>query len=133
MLVSCRLRRGLADWRDARTPGHLTATSHRTPPPAGHQPHSLRHSLVASSSGRHPDYLDTASKKVEVAPRPTIEDDVRYRRVDDSELHAFQARLAFAQQLSRGEGGMRLAEAALQVAAEDDAIGKQAIGRCAGP
>lgn len=46
------------------------------------------------------------------------------RREDMSEQHAREARMAFLQCLSRGEGALDLAEAALQVAAEDDALGE---------
>lgn len=44
-------------------------------------------------------------------------------RLDFSEQLAAEARLAFARNVARGEAGINLAEAALQVAAEDDAIG----------
>lgn len=40
-----------------------------------------------------------------------------------SAAHRLAARRAFAAQLSRGEAGIRLATAALLMAAEDDAIG----------
>lgn len=40
-----------------------------------------------------------------------------------SSLHAYTARWRFAHNIAQGEAGMRLAEAALLVAAEDDAIG----------
>ena len=39
-----------------------------------------------------------------------------------SEVHAWRARRAFAENVARGESGINLAEAALQVAAEDDAL-----------
>jgi hypothetical protein len=39
-----------------------------------------------------------------------------------SDVHAWRARRAFAQNVARGESGINLAEAALQVAAEDDAL-----------
>jgi hypothetical protein len=45
------------------------------------------------------------------------------RRTDHSERLAAEARLAFAANVARGEAGVDLAEAALQIAAEDDAIG----------
>ncbi|CAL8467605.1 g7143 [Coccomyxa elongata] len=54
--------------------------------------------------------------------RIIVEDDPRYRRVDMSEIFAWQARRAFVINVARGESGINLAEAALQVAAEDDAI-----------
>lgn len=44
-------------------------------------------------------------------------------RADLSEVHALQARKQFAENISRGEAGIRLGEAALLAAAEDDAIG----------
>ncbi|KAK9806023.1 hypothetical protein WJX73_006325 [Symbiochloris irregularis] len=56
------------------------------------------------------------------AQRSIPEDDPRYRRVDMAETHAWQARQAFTRNIARGDGGMELAEACLQVAAEDDAI-----------
>lgn len=39
-----------------------------------------------------------------------------------SEIHVFEARRAFAQNVSRGEASVDVALAALQIAAEDDAI-----------
>jgi hypothetical protein len=50
------------------------------------------------------------------------EKDPRYQRLDDSEEHALQSRAAFLATLSRGESGVDLAEAALHIAAEDDAL-----------
>jgi hypothetical protein len=43
-------------------------------------------------------------------------------RIDMSETHAYEARREFLQNISAGESSMDLAVAALQVAAEDDAI-----------
>ncbi len=43
-------------------------------------------------------------------------------RVDHSEVHAFDARRAFLLNISQGESALSVAEAALQIAAEDDAI-----------
>ena len=37
-------------------------------------------------------------------------------------MHAFEARRAFVQNIARGESAISVAEAALQIAAEDDAI-----------
>ncbi|KAK9909325.1 hypothetical protein WJX75_000539 [Coccomyxa subellipsoidea] len=51
-----------------------------------------------------------------------VEDDPRYRRVDMSEINAWKARRAFVTNVACGDSGMNLAEAALQVAAEDDAL-----------
>ena len=39
-----------------------------------------------------------------------------------SEIHAYEARQGFLDVIAKGEAGIRLADAALQVAAEDDAI-----------
>ena len=39
-----------------------------------------------------------------------------------SEIHAYEARQGFLDVIEKGEAGIRLADAALQVAAEDDAI-----------
>ena len=51
-----------------------------------------------------------------------------------SELHAREARAAFLHCISQGEGAMDLAEAALQVASEDDALGEEKTPRAlAGP
>ncbi|KAK9816720.1 hypothetical protein WJX72_004217 [[Myrmecia] bisecta] len=50
------------------------------------------------------------------------EDHPAYRRVDMSELHAYAARQQFAQQCAQGEAGINLAEAALHISAEDDAL-----------
>ena len=44
------------------------------------------------------------------ADRPLVEDDIRYRRIDLSEVNAFKARRSFAQQVSRGEHGIELAK-----------------------
>ncbi|KAG1677963.1 hypothetical protein FOA52_001381 [Chlamydomonas sp. UWO 241] len=55
-------------------------------------------------------------------PRLDQEADFRYRRADMSQLHAYTARWRFGRNIVRGEAGMNLAEAALLVAAEDDAI-----------
>ena len=44
------------------------------------------------------------------ADRPVVEDDIRYRRIDLSEVNAFKARRSFAQQVSRGEHGIQLAK-----------------------
>lgn len=44
-------------------------------------------------------------------------------RTDFSVQLASNARVAFAENISRGEAGMHVAAAALQIAAEDDAIG----------
>ena len=44
-------------------------------------------------------------------------------RTDYAHELAAAARHAFAINVARGEAGVRLAEAALQIAAEDDAIG----------
>ena len=43
-------------------------------------------------------------------------------RVDMSELHAWDARHRFTTNISRGEAEINLADAALQIAAEDDAL-----------
>ena len=43
-------------------------------------------------------------------------------RLDMSEVHAYEARQAFLDVIEKGEAGICLADAALQVAAEDDAI-----------
>ncbi len=50
------------------------------------------------------------------------EDHPSYRREDMSESHSREARKAFLAAISQGEGAMDLAEAALQIAAEDDAL-----------
>lgn len=43
-------------------------------------------------------------------------------RADFSDLHAFEARQAFVQNLASGEAGINLADAALAICAEDDAL-----------
>lgn len=43
-------------------------------------------------------------------------------RIDLSEVHAFEARRAFSNNIAQGEAALNVAEAALQIAAEDDAI-----------
>lgn len=54
-------------------------------------------------------------------PRKRPEEDERYRRVDFSSQHAYEARQLFLHQLSVGPG-IDLARAALAIAAEDDAL-----------
>ena len=43
-------------------------------------------------------------------------------RADFSDLHAFEARRAFVRNIASGEAGINLADAALAIAAEDDAL-----------
>lgn len=43
-------------------------------------------------------------------------------RADFSDLHAFEARQAFVQNIASGEAGINLADAALAISAEDDAL-----------
>jgi len=49
-------------------------------------------------------------------------DDLSYKRQDMSVQHTHESRQRFARCIRRGEAGVNLAEAALQIAAEDDAI-----------
>lgn len=58
-----------------------------------------------------------------------VEDDARYNRVDMSEQHAHEARQAFLTAVSCSEARMDLAEAALQISAEDDAIASHTVVR----
>ncbi|KAI7836487.1 hypothetical protein COHA_009639 [Chlorella ohadii] len=51
-----------------------------------------------------------------------VEADPRYRRVDYSTLHAYEARQAFLRCIQQGEGLLELSAAALHIAAEDDAL-----------
>ena len=44
-----------------------------------------------------------------------------------SEQHAYEARQSLLRNVSRGEARMNLADAALQIAAEDDAIASHAV------
>ncbi|MEW5309104.1 MAG: hypothetical protein WDW38_001013 [Sanguina aurantia] len=62
-------------------------------------------------------------------PRYDVENDKRYRRVDSSEVHAFEARQAFATLLVDGEHKLMLAEASLQITAEDDALASHSTVR----
>ena len=43
-------------------------------------------------------------------------------RADFSEVHSFEARQAFVRNIAHGEAGINLADAAFQIAAEDDAL-----------
>ena len=43
-------------------------------------------------------------------------------RADFSEIHSYEARLAFVNNIAHGEAGINLADAAFQIAAEDDAL-----------
>lgn len=52
-----------------------------------------------------------------------VEADERYQRTDLAAVHAFHARKAFVDCISDGEANIDLAEAALAIAAEDDALG----------
>lgn len=54
--------------------------------------------------------------------RVPAETDIRYRRADFSEVHSFEARQAFVRNIAHGEAGINLADAAFQIAAEDDAL-----------
>lgn len=56
------------------------------------------------------------------SPRIPPEVDERYRRNDFSSNHAWEARQAFLSAIAKGEAGIDLAEAALHIAAEDDAL-----------
>jgi hypothetical protein len=79
------------------------------------------HAHVGGSHGGPPSAQAARSPS---PPHPTLGP---RRRLDFAEQLAFDARVAFARNLARGEAGMHLAEAALQVAAEDDAIGAGAL------
>ena len=50
-------------------------------------------------------------------------------RVDLSDLHAYDARKQFAAAVQKGEAGINLAEAALHISAEDDAIASHSTVR----
>lgn len=54
--------------------------------------------------------------------RASCPQDARYRDWDFSTSIGFDARAGFLQQLRAGEARMRMAEAALHVCAEDDAL-----------
>lgn len=54
--------------------------------------------------------------------RIPAEADIRYRRADFSDVHSFEARQAFVRNIASGEAGINLADAAFQIAAEDDAL-----------
>jgi hypothetical protein len=54
--------------------------------------------------------------------------DARFRRNDDSLLLSYQARMAFVESIRHGAAHTDLAEAALAIAAEDDALGAPAFG-----
>ena len=43
-------------------------------------------------------------------------------RADFSDVHSFEARQAFVRNIASGEAGINLADAAFQIAAEDDAL-----------
>mmetsp|Transcript_19795 Transcript_19795/g.59797 ORF Transcript_19795/g.59797 Transcript_19795/m.59797 type:complete len:513 (+) Transcript_19795:154-1692(+) len=58
-----------------------------------------------------------------------VEDDARYNRVDLSAEHAYEARQSLLATVAKGEARMDLAEAALQIAAEDDAIASHTVVR----
>lgn len=77
-----------------------------------------RHRLLVCDAGRHPEL----KKPTVVKPRLEQEHLPGFHRVDDSRSNAWKARVDFAAQLARGEAGVRLAEAAMLIVAEDDAI-----------
>ena len=47
---------------------------------------------------------------------------LHFGRADFSELHAYEARQAFVKNIMNGEASLDLADAAFQIAAEDDAL-----------
>mmetsp|Transcript_30207 Transcript_30207/g.67015 ORF Transcript_30207/g.67015 Transcript_30207/m.67015 type:complete len:311 (+) Transcript_30207:86-1018(+) len=106
-----------------RTRGHDSrqcSTSYYIEPSRRAHTRRERHQGWRCNSARHPELLSKGPTIV--TDRPDIEADVRYRRADMSTLFAYTARWQLAKNLSRGEPGLRLGEAALLVCAEDDAI-----------
>eukprot|EP00873_Tetraselmis_striata_P010348 jgi/Tetstr1/430612/TSEL_020409.t1 len=75
----------------------------------------LRPCRARRTPGRGGDYLPTSTA-------PSEEGDLSYKRLDMSAQHTFESRRRFAECVQRGEAGVNLAEAALHIAAEDDAI-----------
>ncbi|KAK9826657.1 hypothetical protein WJX74_008333 [Apatococcus lobatus] len=71
---------------------------------------------AAGKKGRKTPDLPASTERV------VPEDYAPWRRLDMSEIHAHEARQGFLDIIEKGEAGIRLADAALQVAAEDDAI-----------
>jgi len=77
---------------------------------------------ASSSSNEDPNdhYVHPRDRKFQELRN--AEDHPSYRREDMSESHSREARKAFLAAISQGEGAINLAEAALQIAAEDDAL-----------
>jgi len=86
--------------------------------------HSRQKLCAASASspndGSDDNYIHPRDRKFQEVRN--AEDHPSYRREDMSESHSREARRAFFAAISQGEGAMNLAEAALQIAAEDDAL-----------
>jgi hypothetical protein len=86
------------------------------------EPNKLRQSqrCAASSASNDNSYKHPRDRKFQ--GRRNAEDNPCYIREDMSAAHSREARKAFLAAISQGEGAMNLAEAALQIAAEDDAL-----------
>ncbi|KAG7668476.1 hypothetical protein Ndes2526B_g03893 [Nannochloris sp. 'desiccata'] len=86
--------------------------------------HGRQKLCAASSSSFNDDSNDgyVHPRDREFQELRNAEDHPSYRREDMSESHSREARKAFLDAISQGEGAMNLAEAALQIAAEDDAL-----------
>eukprot|EP00891_Asterochloris_glomerata_P007799 jgi/Astpho2/7799/Aster-06090 len=103
---------------------HMKPPSPKVHPSADLRSHSFLLSHVSSGSGcfsRKKFRLNVLSSSAGDSRVPP-EADVHYRRQDLSAQHAFKSRRAFLRCLAQGEGSINLAEAALHVAAEDDAL-----------
>jgi hypothetical protein len=81
---------------------------------------SQRFPANASSENSDDGYIHPRDREFQEVRN--AEDYPSYRREDMSESHSRHARKAFLSAISAGEGAMNLAEAALQIAAEDDAL-----------
>ncbi|GLC60253.1 hypothetical protein PLESTB_001591100 [Pleodorina starrii] len=127
---------------------------HQRPPAAPSRAHgSTSNDAPPGRRGRHPELLQLASEgsrrrsdcsgtsgredanpasdaidAVAEQPRPEQVDE-RYRRADYSDVFQFESRQSYARCISGGEPRRRLAEAALHVTAEDDAIASHSTVR----
>lgn len=104
----------------------LSLHTRHLPPQSRRAVATPRTNLARAQGARHPDQAAVASTSAELRAspqsRPDVESDRRYRRTDFSDDLAREARAAFAANVAGGEAAVDLAAAALQVAAEDDAI-----------
>lgn len=116
---------GLVDISQAAKQRLLQRPSHRCIRPHNLKPHVHRCAAKPERAAGH----DPQKMQRGGLAGADVEDDARYNRVDLSTEHAYEARQAFLTAVSYSEVRMDLAEAALQISAEDDAIASHTVVR----